>query len=112
MLSKTDFSKGIKEVCLLIGNTNPPAEQIQIFYDKLKEFDLQDFKMACADENMLNELSVRGRLIYPIVRQCIEFHRNRRINAEAEKLKKMEKDFDKIPNAEIKKLIRGLIKKW
>ena len=111
MISNYEFSKGMKELCLLIGCT-PPAGQIQLFYDKLKGAELQDFKAAMQDEGMIAELGYRSKLIYPVIRQTIERHQFTRQNLEHEKLKKLsKKDFERMPEGEVKQLIRGIIKK-
>lgn len=94
MISMEEFKQLMKETCLLTGQ-KPPVEQMQAIYMKIKNFDIRDFKEACNDDELLDELTFYG-MNYPSIKRAIEKYciaRLEREHAEAnrretEKLKK------------------------
>jgi hypothetical protein len=91
-LTEKDFKTGLKEVCYLIGYPNPPKEQIQLFYRKLADYDLQDFKAACIDDDMIARLSRIRNLDYTVIRETIEKYQNERTLVDE---RRKRRDFEK-----------------
>jgi hypothetical protein len=81
MISWEEFQQAMKEVCLLAGQ-NPPKEQMQAIYRKIKDYDLCDFKLACEDDQFLEEWSYRVN--YPSLKRAIEKYASRRREQEAQ----------------------------
>src|SRR5208337_5315249 len=72
-MTKDDFKKYLKEIGILLGMQAPPPEAtVDLFFEKLKHHDVRDWVKASKDDEMLDELSRRRGLNYPIIRQAIE----------------------------------------
>ena len=105
MISWEDFKKHMHEVCLLIGQ-NPPKEQMQAIYQKVKDFELQDFINACNDDELLEDLAYR-KMNYPSLKRAIIKHQIARQERElaiakrkeAEEIKAMAKNNVELHNA-------------
>lgn len=111
MIPEFDFKKALANLCALCGIKKPDQAQGELFYSKLKVFELTDFVQAMNDEGLISDLARARVLIYPRIREAVFFYQSKRQSAEHEKLKKLsEKDFERMPEGEIKKLIRGFIK--
>ena len=106
-----EFQSAMKEVCLLTGQ-NPPKEQMQAIYRKIKDYDTRDFKLACEDDQFLEEWSYRVN--YPSLKRAIEKYANRRREQEAQMAIKREMEetrrllkSETMPD-EVKAFLRGL----
>lgn len=99
MISQPDFTRLMKEVCLLVGQVNPVKEQVMLFYEKLKVFDLRDFESACKDDAMLDELTQRRGLNYIVIKNAVMRYQLARQAKEEDREKK-------IRDAEEKKLLK------
>lgn len=88
MISWEDFKEHMHEVCLLIGQ-NPPTEQMQAIYTKVKDIDLRDFRRACNDDELLEELAYR-RMNYPSLKRAVMKYQIIRLEKEHAEAKRRE----------------------
>jgi hypothetical protein len=88
MVSWKVFEDTMREVCLLVGQI-PSKEQMQAIYRRICAHDEADFRNACEDASLLEELS-RYRINYPSIQQHIIRHQTARIEREHTERKKRE----------------------
>jgi len=115
VIHEGEFKKILGELCGLCGIRKPDQEQGSLFYGKLANYELKDVREAFTDEELLANMARARVLVYPWMRERIEFYRNKRKNAEWEALKKREQreiSADALTEAQIKKLIKDVIKKY
>ena len=110
-LERVDFDSGMSELCMLTGIPKPPQAQQDLFFKKLCHFELVDFKAALNDDALISDLARARVLIYPRIREGIMFQQTRRQNTEHEKLKGLREDFERLPSAEVKKMVKEIVKK-
>ncbi|MEM2990049.1 MAG: hypothetical protein QXQ02_02550 [Halobacteria archaeon] len=89
MISWDDFQKTIREVCLLTGQ-NPPKEQMQVIFKKIRDSELEDFKKACDDDQFLEEWSFK--VSYPALKRAITKYQILRQEAEYAEARKKEQE--------------------
>jgi hypothetical protein len=80
------WKKEMKTVCFLIGYPNPPAEQMDAFYHRLKHFEIADFLIAVGDDGLIADLT-KERLNMPAIKRYIEKYQAKRENEEHVKRK-------------------------
>lgn len=90
MISWEDFKEHMHEVCLLIGQ-NPPTEQMQAIYTKVRGIELQDFRRACNDDELLEELAYR-RMNYPSLKRAVMKYQIIRLEREHAEAKRRESE--------------------
>ncbi len=108
-ISKEDFKREIEKVCHLIGYSRPAPEQLRLFYEKVKRYDLRDFRKACDDDDVLRDLSRRRNLCWPTLHEAIQKYQSRRLEQEAMKRKRQEeREWEEMPE-EAKSFIDRLL---
>lgn len=107
-ISKEDFKREIEKVCYLIGYSRPAPEQLRLFYEKVKQYDLRDFRKACDDDDVLRDLSKRRNLCWPTLHEAILKYQSRRLEEESLRRKRQEeKDWEEMPE-DVKEFIDRL----
>lgn len=110
-ITKEDFKRLIEGVCYLIGYSNPPLQQLRLIYDKVKGYDVRDLSGACNDDDVLKELARKRNLCWPTLQDGIRRYQVKRLEAENSQRKKEEKKaFDEKMPAEVKALLRKILK--
>lgn len=92
VITEHDFGRLMQEVCYLIGYPYPPTEQLHLFFEKLRSYDLRDFERACRDDDMLRELSRRKNLCWPVIKDAIIKYRIKREDREIAAAKRREEE--------------------
>ena len=92
-ITKEDFKKEIEKVCYLVGYTNPKPEQLRLFWEKVRKYDLRDFRKACDDDDVLRELAKRRNLCWPTLHDAIIKYQSRR-REEEWRLKKRQEQYE------------------
>ncbi len=111
MITPALFKKMMHELCVLSGLPEPSAEILKIFYEKLRNYDEQDFINAMKDENLIMTMSTRERLSYPPIKSTIEHYESERMREKTrEELRKITKipESEMVSHKEIHELVKRL----
>jgi hypothetical protein len=97
MIDKIIYKTYIKKVLLLAGQT-PCLPQLEAIYERIKEYELDDFINACEDDELIEAWSVR--VSYPAFKRVLDKHMAERLEKEAKERRERER-------RELEELIRN-----
>jgi uncharacterized protein YbgA (DUF1722 family) len=88
MIEKVTYKSYIKKVLLLAGQT-PDLAQLDAIYERIKDYELDDFINACNDDELIEAWSFR--VSYPALKRVLDKHMADRLEREAKERRERER---------------------